>query len=115
MGGISSPGLFRKEPFSHFIDPSEIKSFAIYRTPLDGVKINAAAEQIMKTPVVFDTQFDLATNDKMYCTEFVYKSIKAVCGNNFSIPLSEVAGKKYVACDNLFLAKGNTLIYSHSY
>lgn len=115
MGGITSPGVFRKELFSHFIDPLEIKSFAIYRTSVDGEEINAAAERIMKTSVVFDSQFDLATNDKMYCTEFVYKSIKAVGENNFYIPLSEVAGKKYVACDDLFLAKGNILIYSHSY
>ena len=26
---------------------------------------------------MFDMQFDLATNDKMYCSEFVYKAIEA--------------------------------------
>ena len=38
-------------------------------------KDEAIAENYFMKGIRFDTQFSLATNDRMYCSEFVYKTI----------------------------------------
>ena len=37
---------------------------------------------------MFDMQFDLASNDRMYCTEFVYKAIEEATGNKITLSVT---------------------------
>jgi hypothetical protein len=46
-------------------------------------------------------QFDLATNDKLYCTELVYKVLTGVAGNRECIPTDTVMGHRFVGTGNL--------------
>ena len=56
-------------------------------------KILYVAGNYFRDGLEFDTKFDLGTDDKMYCTEFVYKVFRSALGNQNYISLSAVPGK----------------------
>ncbi len=108
----------RKESLASFCNPNANHCFGIYRLDLNAQqsrKLDSIANYYYKTGLEFDTDFDLATDNKMYCTEFIYKSLFAVNHDKNYIPLSIVSGKTYVACDNLYLNPHATKIYYFEY
>lgn len=114
IDGKGEMGKVRMEPIEQFCNTSECSSFGIYRTNLSPSAIDKNALAGWKSSAGFDAEFDLGTDDKMYCTELVYKILRR-SSDTFFIPLSKVSGREYVACDDLFLAPGNKLIYAQSY
>jgi hypothetical protein len=52
---------------------------------------------------MFDMKFDLSSNERMYCSEFVYKSIKEACQNRISLPTTTINHIKFIAPDNLYI------------
>ena len=108
----------RRESLTTFCNPDNNHSFGIYRLDLNQMQLremDSAASAYYKAGLEFDTDFDLATDDKMYCTEFVYKIINGIVHDKNYIPLSEVSGKKYVACDDIYINPHSTKIYSYVY
>lgn len=114
IDGDKKSSQLRLEPLASFCAQTECSSFGIYRTSLNAQKIDQSAVQAFSSVMSFDQQFDLSTDNQMYCTEFVYKTLKK-SSDTFSLPLSIASGRKYVACDDLFLAKGTSLIYTYQY
>jgi hypothetical protein len=105
----------RKELLSNFISPLQANAFAIYRSNLNPKKIDSLSGVLFNKKIQFDSSFDLKTDDKMYCTEFVYKVLSIVSGQNNFIPLNTVSGKEFVACDNIYLSSNMENIYSRNY
>lgn len=108
----------RKDPLEMFCNPSSIHAFAVYRTdlkPEQVIKVMAIANEYYQSGLEFDTKFDLETNDKMYCTEFVYKVFGQALGNENYISLSAFSGKQYIACDDLYCNPHCSEIYSYTY
>ncbi|MBL0103858.1 MAG: hypothetical protein IPP51_08935 [Bacteroidetes bacterium] len=62
-----------KEPIALFCNDLDNNSYAIYRTKADGVAVDRKAGLLYQSHPQFDTQFSLSTDDKLYCTELVYK------------------------------------------
>jgi Permuted papain-like amidase enzyme, YaeF/YiiX, C92 family len=66
---------------------------ALYRYDLsDNEKINLK-EQLNfyhKKKIHFDKKYDLKTDDKIYCTEMIYKALKKATGNRIVIEQSQV-------------------------
>jgi len=117
-GEENKTNKLRKDPVEVFCNPNDIHSFAVYRLDLseDQRKEEDSLSRVYyKSGLEFDTKFDLSTNDKMYCTEFVYKIVSRITGNLNYISLSAFSGMKYIACDNLYLNSHSKFIYSYNY
>jgi hypothetical protein len=117
-GEENKSNKMRKDLLSVFCNPSAVHSFGIYRLNLDKgqlEKVDSMIKENYRRGLEFDTKFDLATDDKMYCSEFVYKTILKAVNDPDYLSLSQVSGKKYVSCDDLYLNSHCRNIYSYEY
>ena len=105
----------RKDLLSYFCNPIQSNSFAVYRMDQNGKKIDSLAAYYFSKNLEFDTAFSLATDDKMYCTELIYKILIKVSGKDNFLPLTTFSGVKYEACDNIYLSLHSKKIYSINY
>lgn len=107
MGGEFNPDQkIRKDPFGLFCAPYFNRGVGIFRFELPFATLNAitlAAKKAYLMGIMFDMKFDLQTNDKMYCAEFVYKSFLAGTQNNIKFRLSYLNNFIYVGVDDIFL------------
>jgi Permuted papain-like amidase enzyme, YaeF/YiiX, C92 family len=107
IGGEWNPDQkLRRDPFEFFCNPYENKGFGIYRYLLnrdEQLKVFTLIRKNYNNGVMFDMRFDLETNDRMYCSEFVYKTIETATGHKIKIPVDTLNSKKFVAIDNLFI------------
>lgn len=107
LGGEFNPDQkIRKESFYRFVDPAENEGFGIYRlrlTPADQQAIVLTADSLYQKGIPFDIHFDLSTDQRMYCAEYIYKSILWGARGRVKIPRTEIKGKTGVATDNLFV------------
>lgn len=106
LGGQWNPDQkVRRDSYEFFCNPYENRGFGIYRylvSKSDKNKYIEAARELAKH-VVFDMQFDLASDEKMYCSEYVFKSMKIATGDSVKIPTSMFNETKFVSIDNLFI------------
>jgi hypothetical protein len=119
IGGEENPAnKLRKDPLEVFCNPNNVTAFGIYHLDLNSAqlqKIDSIGLLEFKNGLEFDTKFDLQTDDKMYCTEFVYKAIGQVTRHDKYLSLSKVSGFTYVACDDLYLNSHAIPVYSYNY
>jgi len=68
----------RRDPLADFLAPGKADGFAVYHvTPDDDERGRAAIRAALgyqARGVLFDRDFDLDTEDKMYCTELVWRA-----------------------------------------
>ncbi len=117
-GEENSSNKLRKDPLDVFCNPNDVHSFGIFRLDLDSLQlleVDSLSKNYFMHGLEFDTKFDMATDDRMYCSEFVYKVIMHVVRNENYLSLSTVSGIKFVACDNLYLNAHSRSIYSYNY
>ena len=105
----------RLEPLASFCNKSDNSSIAVYRSGVDPMKIDSVIMDFFSKGISFDNDFDLNSDQQMYCTELVYKVLTTANGNKKFINLSHGNGIDYVACDNLYLNPQTRLIYSYNY
>ncbi len=81
IGGEFNPDQkMLREPLEWFAAPNEAKKIGIYHPQLDSIANNQMLQVVkgwhgMQIP--FDMDFDLLTNDRMYCAEMVAKALIA--------------------------------------
>ena len=113
IGGEPKPfGNMKKETLNNFIDPLQANAFAVYRFNIRPEIIDSFAIDYYSKNIEFDKKFDLKSDDKLYCTEMVYKILLKASGDKNLIPLSQISGLEYIACDNIYLSPHSKLIYS---
>jgi hypothetical protein len=108
----------KKNTLSEFCAPDNAQSFGVYRYILsetEKTELMRLSRLYYRQGLEFDLSFDLKTDDKMYCSEFIYKMLTKVKSNKFFLPLSEVNGLKYVAIDDLYMNSGCEAVYSFNY
>ncbi len=107
IGGEWNPDQkLRRDPFDFFCNSYENRGFGIFRYELsrnEQLKVLALTRNFYKDGIKFDMQFNLDTNDRMYCSEFVYKTIETAAGHRIKIPLDTLNSTKFIAIDNLFV------------
>lgn len=79
--GVQDPrgDTVRLEPVSSFISGDKASSFAVYRPLLDATARHQVAEIALgyyRSGILFDHDYDLGTEEKLYCTELVYKAFR---------------------------------------
>ncbi len=117
-GEENKTNKLRKDPLEVFCNPADVYAFGIYRTDINPDQIKSVIEisdTYYKSGLEFDTKFDLSTDDKMYCTEFVYKVFEHAAGNQNYIYLPTLTGKKYITCDDLYCNSRCREIYQYHY
>lgn len=119
IGGEENPGnKLRKETLSSFCDPQLVYSFGLFRyamSEVETMKTDSLMKAYFKAGLEFDTGLDLKTDNKMYCSEFVYKILKKAAQEKNMIPLSRISGNEYVAIDNLYMNEYCSPLYQYSY
>lgn len=102
MGGEWNPDKkIRRDPFELFCNPYENEGFGVFRYLLSDKQKALFLTRIKKNydqGILFDMKFDLATDDKMYCTEYIYKALDQI----LPIPSTIYKGIKFIAPDNLY-------------
>lgn len=107
LGGEWNPdGKIRRDPFSFFCNPYENRGFGVYRYQIDSNDIQKILDQsrlYYRQEIPFDLNFNLQSDDKMYCTEYIYKSILKSIGPVNWLQTTTLEKVEYVAPDNLFM------------
>lgn len=106
IGGEWNPDQkIRRDPFYFFCNPYENKGFGIFRYQISNEKkekIVNKCKQLFADEIMFDMHFNLATDDRMYCTEFIYKIVNEGVADSIKIKTTNINNIKFVATDNLF-------------
>jgi hypothetical protein len=107
IGGEWNPDQkLRRDPFDVFCNPFENRGFGIFRynlTAKENSDLLNIVQNFYKEAIMFDMKFDLSSNERMYCSEFVYKSIEEACQNRISLPTTTINHIKFIAPDNLYI------------
>jgi len=107
IGGSFNPDQeLRRDPLEVFCNPFENRGFAIYRYGLSPPAVRRLVDTVVQwynRKIPFDLNFDLSTDDRMYCAEFVYKAVTRGTGDSVRIPVTVFAGRRFVTIDDLFL------------
>ncbi|MEP6615812.1 MAG: hypothetical protein ABJA57_04505 [Ginsengibacter sp.] len=107
MGGEWNPDKkLCRDPFDLFCNPFENRGIGIYTFHLEPFEKNRL-DSIMKAwyhkGVEFDMDFDLATDDRMYCAEFISKAVELATKKKIKFSTSSIHQFIYIAPDDLFL------------
>ncbi len=109
----------RKELFSDFTNSKYNHGFAVIRNNISVAENDSFCSTIKyfyRQKIQFDTKFDLESDDKMYCSEMIFKALIQSTNNKLLIQsTSAESGKKYIAIDNLFDHKNCKTICEISY
>ena len=66
-------------------------------------RLISVAQKFYSQGIMFDMQFDLASDKRMYCTEFVYKAVEAASNHKIQLSTDHIKSIKFVAPDDLFI------------
>lgn len=107
VGGESNPNeKIRRDRLSQYVNGYDNQGFGIFRFRWDSLTNDAIVKQakaFYQQGISFDMAFDLSTDDKMYCTEFVAKTIEKTLQKPHYFLIDTLAGKTYIAPDRIFL------------
>jgi hypothetical protein len=109
LGGEWNPDeKLRKDPIELFCNPLENRGFGFFRFKLDSIQRNAL-DSVVKSwyskGLMFDMKFDLATDERMYCAEFVSKAVTTATKAQIRFQTTWINKFEFVGVDNLFLNK----------
>lgn len=106
LGGDFNPNQkIRRDPLLFFCDPYSNRGFGIFRFKLNDAAIKAVlitAKKSYNAGIMFDMKFDLASDDRMYCTEYVYKSFLQSPYNTIHFNISHLKKIAFVGVDDIF-------------
>jgi Permuted papain-like amidase enzyme, YaeF/YiiX, C92 family len=115
IGGEDNPDeRLRRDSADFFFSPEHNFAIALATFSFDSTQ-TARLGQVVRAYYaarpLFDLKFDLKSDDKLYCAEFVYKSLNKATENPEFIKTSDHMGLRYVAVDDLFLNPACKIIW----
>lgn len=114
IGGEDNPDAkVRKEPASRWFSPANNLSFGIYRYDMGDScmgEMTKGVKDFHQDKRLFDMDMDLKTDDKLYCSEMIYKAMKPALGDSLFVPTVTRFGHTYVGVDNLYLNDHTRLV-----
>ncbi|MBS1614870.1 MAG: hypothetical protein JST06_01990 [Bacteroidetes bacterium] len=106
IGGEDNPDeRLRRDSASFFFNPKSNERLGIARlqlSPGQVVRLHQIVRRYWLARIPFDMDFDLATDDRFYCAEFVYKAVREAARDTGFFPLSHLLKKTYVGVDDLY-------------
>lgn len=118
-GEENVPNDMKRDPIALYCHPASVFKFGIFRYDIPQEEMDAfmaIMDENYNKGVQFDLDFDMTTEESMYCSEMIYKAMEEVRGEegNF-ITLSTVGEKPYVAIDDLYLNEHTTELFRYEY
>lgn len=114
IGGVYNPSnQLIRQPIDSFCNPSEADKFAVYRYPLSDTQKDALSKLLQAyyhAKLSFDFFFNFYTDDKMYCSEFVFKSINTATNGLIKGIIHTDQTPLYIALDDLYINEYAKLI-----
>jgi hypothetical protein len=98
----------KRDPIEIFCTPESNYAFGIYKydlPPDTKTKFVKEIRKYYKMGMEFDLELDLSTDDKMYCSEIIYKSLLAVTKTDTIEVDRTSTTKPYIPLDKLYLNK----------
>lgn len=110
---LTGKGIVRDEPLESFVTHSEEWAIYAINAP-DSVKteIVRQARIFFERKIPFDLDFDLASDDKLYCSEMVAKSINNAFGEELITPGLHIAGRYFYGLDDIYMHRLFHCIYN---
>ncbi|MCW3122099.1 MAG: hypothetical protein JWQ38_1591 [Flavipsychrobacter sp.] len=107
IGGEDNPDQrLRRDSANFFFSHQHNMAFSIVRYDLATDKVDELRQvvyQYFRQRPRFDMQFDLITDDKIYCAELVYKAVNKAMHDTGYIRPTRFMGYTFVGIDDLFL------------
>ena len=107
IGGENNPDeRLRRDSAQLFLTARYCAGIAIVQYNLDSENLrdlSVVVHSYYSRRPLFDLQFDLATDDKLYCAEFVYKALNTTMKDTAYIKPSWGFGRRFVGVDDLFI------------
>lgn len=114
LGGSYNPGQkLKRELLDSFCSPAENNAFGLYRYTLkkeETEKLKAVVDGYYKAGLKFDMFFNYISDDMMYCSEFVFKSLNKSVNGAYSKYLRLDTLPYGVTTDDIFLNENCRLI-----
>ena len=118
IGGEDNPDqVIRRDSASFWFSPANNLGLGIFRYQIEQAvtdSIVAMTLKYYKEKKMFDMNFDLATDDRLYCAEFVYKIVNHSLKKEL-ITASQRFGYRFVAIDNLILNSKTSAVWQVRY
>jgi hypothetical protein len=119
LGGIYNPSQkLLRQPLDSFCNPSENNAIGIYRYPLNSEENQRLHETVLayyKAGLKFDLYFNYKTDDRMYCAEFVFKSLNKSLNGSLTSYVRTDTIPFGVTTDDLFLHPDSRLIKKENF
>ena len=119
IGGEDNPDQrMRRDSAVFFFSPSHNLGFGIISYDYGDDRVNKLKEvvtQYYKQRPKFDMKFDLKTDDKLYCAEFIYKAVNKAMDDSLYIKPSHALGYTFVGIDDLYLNEHAHVIWRIRY
>jgi hypothetical protein len=114
IGGEDNPNSkLRRDSAAVFFTPVSNERLGVARLDLSKEhikKLRTIALRYWQAQVPFDLDFDLATDDKLYCAEFVYKAVQEAVSDTGFFRITHLLQRSYVGVDNLYEPRHATMI-----
>ncbi|MFZ9388126.1 MAG: YiiX/YebB-like N1pC/P60 family cysteine hydrolase [Chitinophagaceae bacterium] len=114
LGGVYNPSQkLLREPLALFCNPEENNTVAAYRYPLNAAQLGRLENTVKgyyAAGLKFDLYFNFLSDDRMYCAEFVFKSLNKAVGNALSSYVRMDTIPYGVTTDDLFLHPDSRLL-----
>ena len=110
LGGEWNPDeKLKRESLEAFANPFTNKGIGLFRfnMPEDEViQLVKVIHRLFNQHLKFDMKFDLTTDDRMYCAEFIYKSFKEASRDKLIFAKSQIGDFEFIGVDDIFLHPG---------
>lgn len=107
-GEINPKQTLQREWLPAFCDGASNDGIGIFRFNMDSIKLTREKKFIQEKyseGTLFDMRFDLRTDEKMYCSEFVAKTLMYAYQHTINFDTTFIQQQPYFTVDNIFLNK----------
>lgn len=119
LGGVYNPGQrLRRDPIDSFCTPYENNAFGIYRYNLKKEQneiLRSVVQGHFFAGLKFDLFFNYQSDDVMYCSEFVFKSLDKSVNGAYSKYVRMDTIPYGVTTDDIFLNENCRLVKKHQF
>jgi hypothetical protein len=115
IGGEDNPDeRLRRDSAWFFFSPQYNSEIGVVHFPFDTAQVSELRRVVYalyKLRPKFDMKFDLATDDKLYCSEFVYKAINKAMHDTGYIHTTNMFGHTFVGVDDIYMNEHANIVW----
>lgn len=119
IGGEDNPDArMRRDSAKLFFSPDRNFGIGIIAYDIPGDKedsLRHMVHHLYSRRPKFDMSFDLATDDRLYCAEFIYKAYNMATGDTAYINTSYAQGYRFVGIDDLYINRHAHFVWQVRY